>query len=57
MKLRDFKIDFRLLIPNPGYSTVVISDLSVGIAARILLLSFVRDSFKCHAHLPDAQGR
>ncbi|MES2049442.1 MAG: ABC transporter permease [Pseudomonadota bacterium] len=56
MKLRDFKIGFRLLIQEPGYSAVVILGLSVGFAACILLLSFVRYSFNYNAQVPDAQN-
>ena len=56
MKLRDFKIGFRLLIQEPAYSTVVILGLSVGFAACILLLSFVRYSFNYNAQVPDANN-
>ena len=56
MKLRDFKIGFRLLMQEPGYSSVVILGLSVGFATCILLLSFVRYSFNYNAQVPDAQN-
>lgn len=56
MKLRDFKIGFRLLIQEPAYSAVVILGLSVGFAACILLLSFVRYSFNYNAQVPDAEN-
>lgn len=56
MKLRDLKIGLRLLIQEPGYSAVVILGLSVGFAACILLLSFVRYSFNYNAQVPDAQN-
>jgi putative ABC transport system permease protein len=56
MKLRDFKIGFRLLIQEPAYSAVVIFGLSVGFAACILLLSFVRYSFNYNAQVPDAKN-
>lgn len=53
MKLRDFKIGFRLLIQEPTYSAVAIFGLSVGFAACILLLGFVRYSFSYDADVPD----
>lgn len=56
MKLRDFKIGFRLLIQEPAYSAVVILGLSVGFAACLLLLSFVRYSFNYNAQVPDAEN-
>ena len=56
MTLRDFKIGFRLLIQEPAYSAVVILGLSVGFAACILLLSFVRYSFNYNAQVPDANN-
>lgn len=56
MKLRDFTIGWRLLVQEPAYSAVVILGLSVGFAACILLLSFVRYSFNYNAQVPDAKN-
>ncbi len=54
MKLRDFKIGWRLLIQEPAYSSVVVLGLSVGFAACILLLGFVRYSWTYDAQVPNA---
>lgn len=53
MKLRDFKIGWRLLVQEPAYSAVVILGLSVGFAACILLLGFVRFSLSYNDYVPD----
>lgn len=53
MKLRDFKIGWRLLIQEPGYSAVAVLGLSVGFAACILLLGFVRYSWQYDSQVPD----
>ncbi len=54
MKLRDFKIGWRMLVQEPAYSAVVILGLSVGFAACFLLLAFVRYSLSYDAQVPDA---
>lgn len=56
MKLRDFKIGWRLLIQEPGYSAVAILGLSVGFAACILLLGFVRYSWQYDSQVPDLEN-
>ena len=56
MKLRNFKIGWRLLMQEPGYSAVVILGLSVGLATCILLMNFVRYSFNYNAQVPNAQN-
>lgn len=56
MKLRDFKIGWRLLIQEPGYSAVVVLGLSVGFAACILLLGFVRYSSQYDSQVPDLEN-
>ena len=56
MKLRDFKIGWRLLMQEPAYSAVVILGLSIGLATCILLLSFVRYCFNYNAQVPDAKN-
>jgi predicted permease len=45
MKLRDFRIGWRLLARQPGYSTVIVLGLAVGFAACFLLLALVRYAF------------
>lgn len=55
MKIRDFKIGWRLLLQEPAYSAVVILGLCVGFAACILLLGFVRFSMSYDAAVPDVE--
>ncbi|MES2757964.1 MAG: ABC transporter permease [Pseudomonadota bacterium] len=55
MKLRDFRIGWRLLVQEPAYSAVVVLGLSIGFAACVLLLGFVRHSFSYDAQVPEAQ--
>lgn len=45
MTLRDFRIGWRLLARQPGYSTVTVLGLAVGFAACFLLLALVRYAF------------
>jgi putative ABC transport system permease protein len=42
MNLRDFRIGWRLLIKEPGYSAVVLLGLTIGFAAFFLLIGYVR---------------
>jgi putative ABC transport system permease protein len=53
MKLRDFRIGWRTLIQEPAYSLAVVLGLSIGLAACLLLLGFVRYSTQYNAHIPD----
>ncbi|MBI3285770.1 MAG: ABC transporter permease [Burkholderiales bacterium] len=53
MKLRDFKIGWRMLLQEPAYSAVAILGLSIGFAACILLLGFVRYSLSYDGTVPD----
>ncbi len=55
MKLRDFRIGWRMLVLEPGYSSVVVLGLAVGFAVCFLLLGFVRYSFSYDSKVPDAQ--
>ncbi|MDL2355752.1 MAG: ABC transporter permease [Pseudomonadota bacterium] len=55
MRLRDFRIGWRLLVQEPAYSAVVVLGLSIGFAACFLLLGFVRHSFSYDAQVPDAR--
>ncbi|MFC0136064.1 hypothetical protein CR105_01885 [Massilia eurypsychrophila] len=54
MNLRDFRIGWRMLVQEPGYSAVVVFGLSIGFAACFLLLGLVRFSFSYDAQVPDA---
>ena len=52
MNLRDFRIGWRLLVGEPGYSAAVILSLAVGFASCFLLLGFVRYSFSYDRDVP-----
>jgi putative ABC transport system permease protein len=56
MKLKDFLIGWRTLVQQPAYSLSVVLGLSVGLAACLLLLGFVRYSLQYDAHVPDADN-
>jgi len=53
MKARDFRIGWRLLLKEPGYSAAVICGLTMGFAVCFLLLSFAHSSFRFDAQVPD----
>ncbi len=53
MKIVDLKIGWRLLLKEPGYSTIIIFGLSLGVAACFLLLGLVRHQMNFDAHVPD----
>ncbi|MGZ5199242.1 MAG: ABC transporter permease [Telluria sp.] len=55
MKLRDFRVGWRLLVKQPAYSSVVIADLAVGIAVCFLLLGLVRHSFSYDRNVPERE--
>ncbi|HEU4781126.1 MAG TPA: FtsX-like permease family protein [Steroidobacteraceae bacterium] len=54
MNLKDFRVAWRLLAKEPGYSLVAVLGLAVGLAAFLLLLAFARYSWSYDAHVPDA---
>lgn len=54
MKLRDFRIGWRLLARQPGYSAVIVLGLAVGFAACFLLLALVRYAFTYNDAIPGA---
>lgn len=56
MKLKDFLIGWRTLVQQPAYSLSVVLGLSVGLAACLLLLGFVRYSLQYDAHVPDVDN-
>jgi ABC-type lipoprotein release transport system permease subunit len=49
MTLRDFRIGWRLLLSEPGYSSAVVFGLAVGFAACFLILGLVRYAFSYNA--------
>ena len=53
MKLKDFRIGWRTLIQQPAYSLSVILGLSIGLAACLLLLGFVKYSLEYDSHVPN----
>lgn len=52
MNLRDFRIGWRLLVGEPGYSAAVVLSLAVGFASCFLLLGFVRYAFSYDRDVP-----
>jgi ABC-type antimicrobial peptide transport system permease subunit len=54
MTLRDFRIGWRLLLKEPGYSLAVVLGLAVGFAVCVLLLGFVRYCFTYNQAIPDS---
>lgn len=55
MKLKDFRIAWRLLLREPGYSAISVLSLSVAFAACFLILGFVKYSFGYDRHVPDGE--
>ena len=53
--LRDFRIGWRLLLKEPGYSAVVVLGLAVGFAACFLLLGYVAHSLSYDRHVPERE--
>lgn len=53
MKLRDFRIGWRLLAQEPAYSAVSIIGLALGFAACVLLLGFVHYCLNYNSQVPD----
>ncbi|MCX7219642.1 MAG: FtsX-like permease family protein, partial [Burkholderiales bacterium] len=56
MKLRDFKIGWRLLIKEPSFSVLVIFGLSFAFAACFLLLAYVRYSLSYESHVAEPES-
>ena len=52
MRLNDFRIGWRTLLQEPGYSLVVVLGLGIGFAACLLLLGFVRYSWDYNKSIP-----
>jgi putative ABC transport system permease protein len=55
MKLRDFRIGWRLLLKEPVHSAVVIFGLAVGFAVFYLLLGFVQQSMSYDRQFPHSE--
>lgn len=55
MNHRDFRIGWRALMDDPGYSAVAVCGLAAGLATFFLLLNWVSYSFSYDAQVPDAQ--
>jgi putative ABC transport system permease protein len=55
IKLRDFRIGWRLLVKEPAFSAVVILGLAVGFCACFLLLGYVAHSLSYDRHVPERQ--
>jgi putative ABC transport system permease protein len=55
MTLRDFRIGWRLLLKEPGYSLAVVLGLAVGFAICFLLLGFVRYCFTYNQQIPASE--
>ena len=55
MKRLDFRVAWRLMVKEPGYSLVAVLGLAVGLAAFLLLSGFARYSWTYNAHVPDAE--
>jgi cell division protein FtsX len=55
IRLRDFRVGWRLLAAEPVYSAIAIGGLATGFAACFLLLAFVRYSFDVDRLVPDGR--
>jgi hypothetical protein len=55
MKPSDFRIGWRLLLQERGYSAVTILGLALGFAACFLLMAYVHFSFSYDSHVPQAE--
>ncbi|KQV79148.1 hypothetical protein ASD15_21060 [Massilia sp. Root351] len=55
MKASDFRIGWRLLLQERGYSAVTILGLALGFAACFLLMAYVQFSFSYDSHVPLAE--
>lgn len=53
--LSDFRIGWRLLVKEPGYSAVVVLGLAVGFATCFLLLGYVAHSLSYDRHVPQRE--
>lgn len=56
MRIRDFRIGWRALLQEPGYSLVAVLGLGLGFAAFLLLMGFVRYSWQYNSHVPQVEN-
>ncbi|MFZ6744927.1 FtsX-like permease family protein [Undibacterium sp. JH2W] len=54
MKIRDFRIGWRVLAQEPGYSATSIVILGIGMAFCLLMLGFVRYAYEYDSQIPHA---
>ena len=54
MRARDYRIGWRQLVQEPGYSAVTVLGLALACAACFLLLGFVAYCFNYNSHVPDS---
>ena len=55
MTPRDFRIGWRLLLREPGFSLVTVLGMALACAACFLLLGYVQYCFSYDRHVPDAE--
>lgn len=55
MRARDFRVGWRLLLREPGYSAVTILGLAVACASCFLLLGFVAYCLNYNSHVPQGE--
>jgi len=55
MRLADFRVAWRVMIQEPGYSLVAVFGLAVGLAAFLLLSALARYSWSYDAQVPDVE--
>ena len=53
MRLRDFRVGYRVLLRQPLHTAAMLLGLAVGLAAAFLLLGFVHYSFSYDSAVPD----
>ena len=55
MRLADFRVAWRVMVQEPGYSLVAVLGLAVGLAAFLLLSGFARYSWSYDAQVPEVE--
>ena len=53
MKLEDFRVGWRILVGNPGYSLVSLLGLGIGVSVCLLLLSYARYCWQYDSQVPE----
>ena len=54
MKIQDFRVGWRILAKDPGYSLVSLVGLGVGVSVCLLLLAYARYCWHYNANVPGA---